>query len=75
LFSAINDQLKRSNHDSQRQHTYKTLRREAAKYMLEVPCVCAYFVWAYFVCACVRVVSRRLLSMRVCMLISMKACS
>lgn len=36
LFSAINDQLKRSNHDSQRQHTYKTLRREAAKYMLEV---------------------------------------
>jgi hypothetical protein len=36
LFSAINDQLKRSNSIAERQHTYKSLRRCAAKYMLEV---------------------------------------
>jgi len=36
LFSAINDQLKRSANASERQHTYKTLRRVAAQYMLEV---------------------------------------
>ena len=36
LFSAINDQLKRSNSIADHQHTYKTLRRCAAKYMLEV---------------------------------------
>ena len=36
LFSAINDQLKRSPKASDHQHTYKTLRRGAAEYMLQV---------------------------------------
>ena len=37
LFSAINDQLKRSApHAPNRQHTYKTLRHAAADFMLQV---------------------------------------
>ena len=44
LFSAINDQLKRSApHERNRQQTYKTLRRAAADFMLqvrEVVCLC-----------------------------------
>lgn len=52
LFSAINDQLKRSSNASERQHTYKTLRRVAAQYMLEVLCTSLGRCVCFCCCCC-----------------------